>query len=202
MWKKEEGSQADPRPVQHEAMSPRNESTGASARSRGPATIGRSITIRGEVTGDEDLLIEGRVDGSVDLKQHAVTVGPDGKVKAGISGRVVTVEGTVEGDLRADEQVILRSTARVQGDITAPRVILEDGANFRGGVEMGEPARGDRQRGASRVEESKPGTSTSATTGGVTGGAAGAGDANKDAAKDSPKGQGRDATERTSGAKA
>ncbi len=102
------------------------------------ATIGRSITIRGEVSGDEDLLIQGRVDGSVDLKQHAVTVGPEGEVKASITARLVTVEGSVEGDLRAEEQIILRSSARVQGDLTAPRVVLEDGARFRGGVDMGE----------------------------------------------------------------
>jgi cytoskeletal protein CcmA (bactofilin family) len=105
------------------------------------ATIGRSITIRGEVTGDEDLLIQGRVDGSVDLKQHSVTVGREGEVKANITARVVTVEGKVEGNLSADEQVILRASATVQGDITAPRVVLEDGARFRGGVDMGEAAK-------------------------------------------------------------
>jgi cytoskeletal protein CcmA (bactofilin family) len=103
------------------------------------AAIGRSITIRGEVTGEEDLLIQGRVEGSVDLKEQAVTVGREGTVKANISGRMVTVEGEVEGDLTALEQVILRSSARVQGDITAPRVVLEDGATFRGGIDMGAP---------------------------------------------------------------
>ena len=87
---------------------------------------------------------------------------------------------------------------QVQGDITAPRVVLEDGANFRGGVEMGEPVRGDRHRGAGRAEETKPATSPSAVTGGATRGV----DGIKDATKDSPKAQGRDATERTSGAKA
>jgi cytoskeletal protein CcmA (bactofilin family) len=105
------------------------------------------------VTGDEDLLIEGRVDGSVDLKQHSVTVGPEGQVKAGIAGRVVTIEGTVEGDLRAEEQVVLRSTASVKGDITAPRVVLEDGATFQGGVEMGDPARASQQRPGQRPAE-------------------------------------------------
>jgi cytoskeletal protein CcmA (bactofilin family) len=103
------------------------------------AAIGRSITIRGEVTGEEDLLIQGRVEGSVDLKEQAVTVGREGTVKANISGRMVTVEGEVEGDLTALEQVILRSSARVQGDITAPRVVLEDGATFRGGIDMDSP---------------------------------------------------------------
>lgn len=102
------------------------------------ATIGRSITIRGEVTGDEDLLIQGKVEGSVNLKQHAVTVGPQGEVKADIVGRVIVVEGRVVGNFSAEEQVVLRHSARVQGDITAPRVLLEDGAYFRGGIDMGE----------------------------------------------------------------
>jgi cytoskeletal protein CcmA (bactofilin family) len=102
------------------------------------ATIGRSITISGEVTGDEDLLIQGKVDGSVNLKQHAVTIGPEGEVKANITARVAVIEGRVEGNIDADEQVVLSSTARVQGDIAAPRVVLEDGARFRGGVDMGE----------------------------------------------------------------
>jgi cytoskeletal protein CcmA (bactofilin family) len=102
------------------------------------ATIGRSISIKGEVTGDEDLLIQGRVEGSVNLKQHSVTVGREGEVKADISGKVITIEGRVQGNLMADEQVVLRSSAQVQGDIVSPRVVLEDGARFRGGIDMGE----------------------------------------------------------------
>jgi cytoskeletal protein CcmA (bactofilin family) len=113
------------------------------------------------VTGDEDLLIQGRVDGSVDLKQHSVTVGREGEVKANIIGRVVTVEGKVEGNLSADEQVILRASATVQGDISAPRVVLEDGARFRGGVDMGEAA---LKKAASASQGKKPEPSKPAET--------------------------------------
>lgn len=111
------------------------------------ATIGRSITIKGEVRGEEDLLIQGRVDGSVDLKLNSVTVGSEGRVKANIIGRVVTVEGEVEGDLQAEEQVILTSTARVQGDLAAPRIVLENGATFRGVVDMGEARKKEKGKG-------------------------------------------------------
>lgn len=142
MWKKDETPQTvSDTPRKKEEAAPIHPPAPTVTPTGGRAAIGRSITIRGEVTGDEDLLIEGRVDGSVDLKQHAVTVGSGGQVKAGINGRIVTVEGTVEGDLVAVEQVVLRSSARVVGDITAPRVVLEDGATFRGGVEMGDRPR-------------------------------------------------------------
>jgi cytoskeletal protein CcmA (bactofilin family) len=126
-----------PSQSQPEKQTPRPEVPRSTQATGERATIGRSITIRGEVSGDEDLLIQGQVDGSVDLKQQAVTVGREGKVKANITGRMVTVEGEVEGNLKADDQVILRSSAKVQGDITAPRVVLEDGATFRGGIDMG-----------------------------------------------------------------
>jgi len=110
------------------------------------ATIGRSITIRGDVTGDEDLMIQGRIEGSVQLGQHHVTVGPDGRVKANISGRSVTVEGEVTGDLHGDEQVALRPTARVEGDIVSPRVVLDDGASFRGSIDMSKQSRSGHQK--------------------------------------------------------
>ena len=138
MWKKEgTPTPAEPTPKTEAPMT--RQGPGRSSTETGErAAIGRSITIRGEVTGNEDLLIQGHVDGSVDLKKQAVTVGQEGEVKANITGRIVTVEGLVEGNLNAEEQVILRSSARVQGDITAPRVVLEDGANFRGGLDMGD----------------------------------------------------------------
>ena len=103
------------------------------------ATIGPSIVVKGEVTGEEDLFIHGQVDGSVALGPHAVTVGNVGRVKANITGRVITVEGAVEGNLRAQEQIILRGSAQVLGDLEAPRIVLEDGATFRGLIDMGAP---------------------------------------------------------------
>lgn len=142
MWKKEDAeriaARPDPAPSFERGTPPSFERATPPSSLGDRATIGRSISIKGEVNGDEDLLIQGRVDGSVALKQHAVTVGPEGEVKADIGARVITVEGSVEGNLTAQEQVILRTSARVQGNITAPRVVLEDGARFRGGVDMGE----------------------------------------------------------------
>lgn len=118
--------------------------------------IGPSITIKGDVTGDEDLIIQGRIEGKVDLAQHNVTIGADGRVKADVHGRTVIVEGEVEGDLHGQEQIILRQTAKVKGSIAAPRVSLEDGAVFRGGIEMdasGKPWKQvDEKAAASKIE--------------------------------------------------
>lgn len=147
MWKKDEvPSPGAPSPLPE--TPPRTPAASRPSTISGErAIIGPSISITGEVSGDEDLLIQGRIDGTVNLDQHAVTVGSEGRVKAGISGRVVVVEGAVEGDVRALEQIILRSSARVTGDVTAPRVVLEDGASFRGRVDMGEA----RSRAANRA---------------------------------------------------
>jgi cytoskeletal protein CcmA (bactofilin family) len=136
MWKKDELS--DETRLRSPEVTPAPAPPPRRAEAPNVATIGRSIRFKGEITGDEDLLIQGRVEGSVSLKQHTVTVGPEGDVKATIAARLVMIEGRVEGDLTADEQVILRSSASVQGDIVAPRVVLENGARFRGGVDMGE----------------------------------------------------------------
>jgi cytoskeletal protein CcmA (bactofilin family) len=132
MWRKDEGQSA-----QAPVASPTRATTTKSQGTPGSrAIIGPSICIRGDVTGSEDLLIQGQVDGSVTLDLHAVSVGSEGRVNADIRGRVILVEGTVEGDLIAKEQIVLRGTARVMGDIKAPRVVLEDGATFRGLVDM------------------------------------------------------------------
>jgi cytoskeletal protein CcmA (bactofilin family) len=103
------------------------------------ATIGPSIFIKGDLSGEEDLVIEGRVEGKVDLKQNNVTVGKNGRVKADVFGKVVVVEGEVDGNVFAREQAILRQSGAIRGNITAPRVILEDGSRFKGSIDMEQP---------------------------------------------------------------
>jgi cytoskeletal protein CcmA (bactofilin family) len=103
------------------------------------ATIGPSIFIKGDLSGDEDLVIEGRVEGKVDLQQNNVTIGKNGKVQADVFGRVVTVEGEVSGNVIARDQAILRQSGAIRGNITAPRVVLEDGSRFKGSIDMEPP---------------------------------------------------------------
>jgi len=154
-------------------------STAAGER-RDPATIGASISVVGDVTGDEDLTILGRVEGKIDLPQHTVTVGQSGRVKADIHAKVVSVAGEVHGNLVAGEQILIRKTATMLGNLTAPRVGLEDGCCFRGSVEMesvpekGRPAAAPTARATGPVAPVKPPASPGAPSGspGETGGAA------------------------------
>ena len=104
--------------------------------SKEAATIGPSIRINGDLSGEEDLIVQGHVEGTVTLKQNALRVGKEGHVSATVHARVIDVEGRVEGDVVGDEQVILHRSANVQGNISAPRVTLEDGCRFKGSIDM------------------------------------------------------------------
>jgi cytoskeletal protein CcmA (bactofilin family) len=106
----------------------------------GRALVGPATVIRGELAGEEDLLVEGRIEGKIDLKQNAVTIGAKGRVSAEILARAILIDGEVEGNLIAEEQITIRRTGRVRGDLVAPRVTIEDGARFKGSIDM-EPKR-------------------------------------------------------------
>ncbi len=106
------------------------------------AAIGASIRIKGDVSGDENLVIQGHVEGTIKLQGHNVTISKTGKVRANIEANQIIVEGELQGDMLGEEKVIIRETGNVYGNIIAPRVTLEDGAMFKGSIEM-EP----RQKG-------------------------------------------------------
>lgn len=180
MWKKsDEDSPATSLPASHPSPAPRP--AAEPRRGGSSATIGESIRVQGEIHGDEDLLIEGEVDGSVHLDKHSVTVGRSGRVKADIHGGTLVVEGKVQGNLFAGEQVVVRSSGEVRGNITSPRVSLEDGSKFKGSIDM-EPRGGraadtkadDRREPASKPNGSPSGASASGAPAGP-GGAGGAG---------------------------
>ena len=98
--------------------------------------IGPSIVIKGTVSGDEDLVIQGSVEGSVELGSHEVSVGQSGKVRADITAKIVRIEGEVAGDITGHEEVVISKSGNVRGNIVAPRVTLEDGAIFKGSIDM------------------------------------------------------------------
>ena len=99
-------------------------------------TIGQSVVISGELDAQEDLTIEGRVDGKIELDSNVLTIGANGRVTAEVSAKVVVVMGKVTGNVSATEQITVRETASIEGDLTAPRVAIADGADYRGSIDM------------------------------------------------------------------
>lgn len=117
--------------------------TQAGAASGRAAVIGPKIRINGDVSGDENLVIEGTIEGKVSLGEFRVDVGTSGQVMADIEAKVVKVDGQVRGNITGSEKVIISRSGNVRGNIIAPRMTLEDGAKFKGSIDMdpGEPAR-------------------------------------------------------------
>ena len=115
------------------------------------AVIGRSIQINGDLRGDEDLRIEGDVSGTVELRNSALTIGKEGKVKADVYAKAIAVDGEIKGDLYATERISVHVNARVQGNIIAPRVSIEEGAHFKGSIEM-DPAAVEKALGKTAPE--------------------------------------------------
>ena len=133
----ERGKRDEPAQRQaNEPEAPWGESARSGAPAREAAVIGRSIHIDGNLKGEEDLRIEGDVTGTIQLTNNSLTIGKDGKIRADVHAKVITVDGNMDGDLYGAERVSIRKTARVTGNIVAPRVSLEDGARFKGSIEM------------------------------------------------------------------
>jgi cytoskeletal protein CcmA (bactofilin family) len=97
--------------------------------------IGRGTVVKGNLSGEGDVVVEGRVEGRVALKDQ-LTIETEGKVFADVAIRNLAVHGEMSGDIQADDRVVIASTAKVVGDIKAPRVVIEDGARFKGSIEM------------------------------------------------------------------
>jgi len=110
------------------------------------AVIGSSLIVKGDVLGEEDLMIQGQIEGKVVLKKNSITVGKNGRVKADLFGKIIVVEGVVQGNLFGEEKVIVRKSGDVRGNLTAPRINLEEGAKFKGSIDMEGDAAPDRQR--------------------------------------------------------
>jgi cytoskeletal protein CcmA (bactofilin family) len=146
MWKRDEAVRPPsapglaPPPAPPVPASTPNVHPGASASSMKMeneiVNIGKSVVIKGELNGSEDLTIEGQVEGTIHLKEHVLTIGPNGKIKAQVFAKSVIVLGQVSGNVTATEKVDIRDNGSVDGDIVSPRVAIAEGAHFRGSVDM------------------------------------------------------------------
>src|SRR3954453_18983976 len=111
------------------------------------AHIGKSVMMKGELSGSEDLYLDGEVEGSIELRDHNLTVGPNGKVRANINAKEVVIHGKVDGNVSGSERVELRKSAVLVGNIATQRIIIEDGAYFKGGIDINKN-QASRQQGA------------------------------------------------------
>jgi cytoskeletal protein CcmA (bactofilin family) len=143
MWKRDEAVRpASGQPAAPQPPTP-PPTAGASPRAetshhmeKDIVNIGKSVVIKGELNGSEDLTIEGHVEGTIQLRDHVLTIGPNGRIKAQVFAKSVIVLGEVTGNVTASDKVDIRDNGSVDGDIVSPRVAIAEGAHFRGSVDM------------------------------------------------------------------
>jgi len=163
MWNKRREEESAPKPVatpaapnpvkENPIMSSASAPTPHIPESRGPAVIGKSVMIKGQIFSREDLTIDGEIDGSVELHEHRLTVGPNGKLQAGVKAREVVVLGTIHGNVEASDKIDIRKDAKLVGDIKTTRIVIEDGAYFKGSIDI---ARADAEETSRRAEVPTP----------------------------------------------
>lgn len=106
------------------------------ARNNSNAALGKSVIVKGQIFSREDLTIDGEVEGTVECQEHRLTVGPNGKVKATVKAREVVVLGTIHGDVETSDKIEIRKDAKLVGDIKTARIGIEDGAYFKGNIDI------------------------------------------------------------------
>ncbi len=166
MWKPNQpgtGSPSTPEPVRGGVTAPTIDATPVRPAPSAPvsspavptgeqATIGKSLVVKGEVSGSESLYIDGKVEGAINLPGNRVTVGRNGQVAANIMAREVVVLGKVRGNVHASDRIDIRSEGSLTGDVIAARISIEDGAFFKGGIDIRKPGAADAKGGVSTPE--------------------------------------------------
>ena len=143
-----------PKPGGGIAMEMSRPSDGARAE---VAHIGKSVVVRGELSGSEDLYLDGEVEGKIELREHHLTIGPHGRVRASVHARDIVVHGQLNGNVHGTERVELKKSAVLTGDVLTKRIVIEDGAVFKGGVET--------QREVPKTDSKRETVQTVATSG-------------------------------------
>jgi cytoskeletal protein CcmA (bactofilin family) len=122
----------------------------------GSATIGKAVMIKGQIFSREDLVIDGEVEGTVEAQEHRVTVGPNGKVQASIKAREIVVLGSIAGNVEATDKIDIRKDAKLVGDIKTARIVIEDGAYFKGSIDIVKGGEPKKQAAAPAAQAAAP----------------------------------------------
>ena len=146
MWKPTQSGPSSPaptpEPIRQTPPAPSVEPTrpaAASSSTGEQATIGKGLFIKGEITGSESLYIDGKIEGTINLPGNRLTVGKNGQVNAAINAREIVVLGKVRGNVSATDRVDIRAEGSLTGDVAAARISIEDGAFFKGGIDIRKP---------------------------------------------------------------
>lgn len=148
MWNKRKEEEYPPQPAStpassanvhrdtHAPIAAAAPTSGFHSPERGTAIIGKSVMIKGQIFSREDLTVDGEVEGAIELPENRLTIGPNGKVRAGIKAREVVVLGTLNGNVEAIDKIDIRKDARLVGDLKTSRIAIEDGAYFKGSIDI------------------------------------------------------------------
>jgi cytoskeletal protein CcmA (bactofilin family) len=170
MWGKQNDGQMiqnppAPQPSQPAAAAPApviSQPRQAPAPAPTTTVFGKSMKIIGEVTSDEELYLDGDLDGKLNLRNR-LTVGPNSKVNANIKATEIIVFGTIKGNVESESRVSLRTGASIVGDIKTAGIVIEDGAYFKGGIDISK--NGESKSGESKPAPKVPGAAQSAAAG-------------------------------------
>ncbi len=146
------------------ALSPSATAAKPVERKGGQALIGKSLKVKGAITGHEDLYVDGEIEGAVELEENSLTVGPNGNVNADVKARDITVQGRLNGNVRAGERIEIRKTGSLEGDIVTSRIVIEDGAVFKGSIDIVKPGE------ATAPQAKRPETATASAPNGKSAG--------------------------------
>ncbi|MBN8733033.1 MAG: polymer-forming cytoskeletal protein [Acidobacteria bacterium] len=128
------------------------------------ATIGKSVVVKGQLFSREDLYIDGEVEGSIEMQESKLTVGPNGRVQAGIKAREIVALGTIHGNVEVGDKIDIRKDAKLVGDIRTVRIVIEDGAYFKGSIDIAKPEVKPAARPA-QIASAQPAQPATATAG-------------------------------------
>jgi len=135
------------------------------------ATIGKGVTVKGQIFSKENLVLDGEIEGTVEAHDHQITVGPNGRVQAGVKAREIVVQGTIQGNVEATDKIDIKRDARLVGDIKTARIVIEDGAYFKGSIDIiktdakPQPQREQPQREQAQPRAAVPAAAAPTTSG-------------------------------------